>query len=338
MRAPDLKNSPLWTDLDFITYGKRSGTFELLWSDNANPLGVYPIPVMTLVGDAGPTVLLTAGVHGDEYEGAVALRRLYQCLDVARLRGRIIIFPQLNAPAFNAASRCSPLDGGNLNRSFAKENSDRPTAQIATMVTECVLPVVDAIVDLHSGGKASWFSPCSLAARNSLGDLDAANMAMARAFGAETIWVLPGGVGNGSLNSAATAKHTPCIAAELGGGGHVGHEALQVAERGLAGVLAHLGMVNAEVTPGKEPRVVELTGPASRITSPRRGLYQPVVTAGGSIEAGETLGWIIDTDDAELPPFEVRARVSGFVLAETRRGLLAVGDFIAFIATNIVDA
>ena len=49
--------------------GKRAGDALLRWSDDARPLGVYPVPIACIVGRPGPTALLTAGVHGDEFEG-----------------------------------------------------------------------------------------------------------------------------------------------------------------------------------------------------------------------------------------------------------------------------
>jgi predicted deacylase len=123
MRAPDLSATRLTLDIDLCAPGRRAGAFALRWSSDANPLGAHPIPVMVTVGGEGPTALLLAGVHGDEYEGPVALMRLWRALDPAALRGRLILLPALNAPAVRAATRCSPLDAGgpnagNLNRAF----------------------------------------------------------------------------------------------------------------------------------------------------------------------------------------------------------------------------
>src|SRR5207302_483256 len=72
-----------------------------------------------------------AGNHGDEYEGQVALGRLIRELDPAEVQGRIIILPSANFPAAMAGSRTSPLDQGNLNRSFPGDPTGGPTAQIA---------------------------------------------------------------------------------------------------------------------------------------------------------------------------------------------------------------
>ena len=63
-------------------------------------------------------VLLTGGVHGDEYEGPIALAKLIRALDLSKLSGRLIVVPAVNYPAFLAGTRTSPIDGVNLNRTF----------------------------------------------------------------------------------------------------------------------------------------------------------------------------------------------------------------------------
>ena len=88
--------------------GKRAGDIMLRWSDNARPLGVYPIPVACVVGKPGPTALLVAGVHGDEFEGPVALHRLFEETEPDQITGRLIILPAFNCPAILNSQRVSP--------------------------------------------------------------------------------------------------------------------------------------------------------------------------------------------------------------------------------------
>jgi predicted deacylase len=334
VRAPDLSASRIGTDLDLTAQGRRAGLFRLRWSDNANPLGVWPVPVLVTIGAPGPTLLLLGGVHGDEYEGPVAIRRLWQGLEPGALRGRVIALPELNAPAVRAGSRVSPLDGQNLNRAFPGDRDGGPTAMLAHLVAACLMPVADAVVDLHSGGKASWFVPCALAARGRDGALDPANMALARAFGAPLAWVLGAQNDDRSVNGAATRAGLPCIAAELGGGGSVGIGPLAVAEAGLRGVLAHLGMIDGPA-PGGEPRAVEIARPGQSVCAPVPGFWQPLAAAGEAVAAGETLGLLHDLDRPEVPPLAVTAPSSGVLLAETRRGLMAAGDFLCIVASDI---
>ncbi len=331
MQQPDFSTSKILPEIELTAPGRHVGQFSLLWSTNENPLGVHPIPAMCLVGGPGPTVVLTAGVHGDEYEGPVALTRLFQALEPGDLAGRLIFLPMLNAPAMRAGTRTSPLDGGNLNRAFPGDPAGTPTAQIAHLLKACLMPVADAVIDLHSGGKASWFLPCALAARSLSGPIDPANLALARAFGTDTIWVLGAANDAGSVNGGATRARVPCIAAELGGGGAVGIGPLATAETGLGRCLIHLGLVAGVLPDLPPPRLVEITAPTARITAPRAGLYQPVKTVGQDIAAGETLGWILTPDSPDTPPLAIRARSPGLILAETRRAAVVPGDFLALV-------
>lgn len=335
MRMPDLAASRLIAGVELMRPGKHAGSFGLPWSDNANPLGLCLIPAMTVIGAGpGPTVLLLAGVHGDEYEGPLALTRLFQALSPDQVTGRLILLPALNAPAFRAGTRCSPLDGGNLNRAFPGQADGGPTAQIAHLVRACLMPVCDAVIDLHSGGAASWFVPCALADRTAEGEPDPANMALARAFGAGLIWLLSAANDNRSVNAAARTAGVACIAAELGGGGSVSIGPFRIAETGLQRALAHLGVVPGVLPPCPAPRVVELSSTACRVLAPIEGLFLPERVAGDDIAAGDRLGVILSPDRPHDDPVAVRAPVSGLILAETRRAAVRPGSFLAFIATD----
>src|SRR3546814_6849872 len=80
----------------------------------------------------GPAALLVAGNHGDEYEGQIALRDLARTLEPAAVTGTVIVVPGLNFPAVRAAVRCSPVDGGNMNRSFPR--SEEHTSELQSLM------------------------------------------------------------------------------------------------------------------------------------------------------------------------------------------------------------
>src|SRR3546814_7742491 len=98
----------------------------------------------------GPAALLVAGNHGDEYEGQIALRDLARTLEPAAVTGTVIVVPGLNFPAVRAAVRCSPVDGGNMNRSFPGRPDGTVTQMIAHYVATVLVPRADLVLDLHS--------------------------------------------------------------------------------------------------------------------------------------------------------------------------------------------
>jgi predicted deacylase len=121
--------SRLTAEIDFNRNGKQHGFIRLPYSVHRSAYGWIPIPVACVKNGAGPRILLMAGNHGDEYEGQVALGKLIRDLEPDEVSGRIIILPSANFPAAMAGMRTSPLDGGNLNRSFPGDPYGGPTEQ-----------------------------------------------------------------------------------------------------------------------------------------------------------------------------------------------------------------
>ena len=106
--------SPLRADIDLDAPGRHVGHVRLPHSTHESAYGWIPVPIASIKGGEGPSVLLTAGNHGDEYEGQIALLKLIRELDPAALHGRVIVMPRLNLPAAAAGRRTSPIDDGNL--------------------------------------------------------------------------------------------------------------------------------------------------------------------------------------------------------------------------------
>ena len=108
---------------------------------------------------SGPTALLTGGNHGDEYEGPVALFNFAGRTRIADIQGRVIVVPAMNYPAFEVATRVSPIDGLNLNRIFPGRPDGTVTEIIADYFSRILLPLADYVLDIHSGGKTLDFVP-----------------------------------------------------------------------------------------------------------------------------------------------------------------------------------
>ena len=100
-------------DLDFDRDGKHYGNIDFDFSDNRHAFDKIPLPIACIKNGTGPTLLLSAGNHGDEYEGQVMLRRLIHELSATDINGRLIILPALTYPAMLDNTRVSPLDHSN---------------------------------------------------------------------------------------------------------------------------------------------------------------------------------------------------------------------------------
>jgi len=326
--------SRLILTLDLDAPGKQVGDLMLRWSDNSNPLGYHPIPVISINGGAGPTVLICAGTHGDEFEGPAAIMRLAGQLDPDRLTGQVILLPALNAPAFAASARVSPLDGANLNRAFPGDASGGPTAMIADFVEQVLLPRCDGAIDLHSGGRASFFMPCALATQSADPGLRKANLALAQAFGLPLIWELGAHNDNRSVNSAAERAGVPMIAAELGGGGGVDPDITDAAEAGLLRCLGHLGILG-DPPALVEARRVEVTSGLHSIYAPGTGVFDRAIRAGQDVRAGDIAGQFHFVMEPERASRTIRFPADGLVLAHSCRGNVQRGELLALVVQDV---
>ena len=128
---PETKKSRLVPEVDFAKDGKQTGFIRLFHSTHDSAYGFLPIPIVVVKNGEGPTAFFSSGNHGDEYEGPVALSKLANTIDIQNVNGRIIIVPFMNTPAFLAATRTSPIDHGNMNRSFPGVPNGTVTQKIA---------------------------------------------------------------------------------------------------------------------------------------------------------------------------------------------------------------
>ncbi len=186
--------------------GKQKGFLRLPHSVHRSGLGWIPIPIASIRNGAEPRVLLMAGNHGDEYEGQVAQCKLIRGLDVDAIRGQIIILPAANFPAVSAGLRTSPIDGGNLNRSFPGDPDGSPTAMIAHYIESELLPMSDYLVDVHSGGGSLMYLPATVAHGGAdIVETDQLR-ALQRAFGAPYGLLFPKDGADERMSYAATHR------------------------------------------------------------------------------------------------------------------------------------
>ena len=165
MADHDLRPSPISATVDFSAEGVQHGFLRLPYSRDDSAWGSVMIPLTVVQNGEGPTALLTGGNHDDEYEGPIALFDLARRLKAEDVSGRVIIVPAMNYPAFLAGTRTSPIDGGNLNRSFPGDPNGTVTEQIAYYIETVLLAQSDFACDMHSGGSSLMYIPSALARR-----------------------------------------------------------------------------------------------------------------------------------------------------------------------------
>ena len=154
--------SPIAAEIDYEVDGKQTGYLRLPHSVHRSAYGWIPIPIVQIKNGDGPTLLLMAGNHGDEYEGKSRPTRLAKDLQPEMLQGRVILLPMANFPAAKAGYRTSPIDDGNLNRSFPGDPTGTVTQVIAHYIESVLARMADYAIDLHSGGSSLHYVPTVL--------------------------------------------------------------------------------------------------------------------------------------------------------------------------------
>nr|WP_283936449.1 succinylglutamate desuccinylase/aspartoacylase family protein [Aminobacter aminovorans] len=328
----------IWTTLDFDRDGKQHDWLRLPFSTDQSAYGVIPIPITCIRNGAGPTSLLIAGNHGDEYEGQVALGKLARQVEPRDVRGRILILPALNYPAVVAGRRLSPLDGGNLNRLFPGEANGTPTQMIAHYVSSVLLPMADIAIDLHSGGRSLSYLPCCLIRVGKAEAETARLMELMHVFGAPIGSISDGTGGGGAttLSAVAQALGVPTLTTELGGGGTFSTTGAAIASHGIYRVLKHMGILpDAEIEPAPPVRLMRVDGRGAFTYAPIHGIFEPAVGLGDYVEAGQSAGFLFPVEGPSRLPEEIRFAQSGLVACRRAPALSAPGDCLFKLVTDV---
>src|SRR5688572_33035023 len=128
-------STQIHSTVDFSRAGKQLGSLCVPYSYNLGGWANLLLPVAVIGQGKGPTALVLAGNHGDEYPGQVAILKLMRELEPAQVRGRLLLIPHLNLPAAQSSTRLSPLDGKNMNRAFPGKADGTATEIIAHYLT-----------------------------------------------------------------------------------------------------------------------------------------------------------------------------------------------------------
>lgn len=290
--------------------------------------GLWRLPLLTVTGaELGPMLVVTAGVHGDEYEGIETIAQLYQQLEPQQLRGNLLMVPVCNMPAYEAIQRSSPVDGLNLARTFPGDANGTITQRIAYWITEQLLRHADFYIDLHSGGIAGNI-PTLIGYIHDSGDLGQRSRAAAEAFGAPVLWGHPLPVPPGRTISAATDLGVPSLYTEAPGGGCARAADVALFVQGVKNVMCHLGMLDGDPRP--QPCTHDLFGDGNLdhvIAAPVAGYFRADVTLLDEVVAGQRLGTIYDFAGEELAT--VVSERDGVVIMLRRLHRVNVGDGLA---------
>ncbi len=261
------------------------------------------LPVVVLRAEsAGPTVAVTANVHGDEVTGLAAVHELDRRLQSELVAGRAVLYPSLNPSGLRRQQRAQPVDGVDMNRVFPGDPEGSGASRLAGRIWHDLARwSPDALLDLHADSTIAIpyaIVDRSVALKGSARrDMEQTTEAMAQATGLTVLREYPDDLYvrfrlDRSL-AGAMVNHAsvPAITLEVGPRRAVDPRAVEVTVAALMGVLAHLGLVKPSTPRGALPRVEG--GPWRRGAAPsahQPGLFVPALAPGRTFRVGEVLG------------------------------------------------
>ena len=333
------KNQPsrITTDIDFDADGKQIGYLRLPHSVHRSAYGYLAMPIAVIKNGKGPTLLSMSGNHGDEYEGQVANSKLIRGLDPKHVRGRVIILPMANFPAADAGMRTSPIDRGNLNRTFPGDPNGTPTSMIAHHIETEIMPRADLVLDLHSGGYSLDYLPSALARLTGEDRRDARTLELLDVFAAPISYITTG-LGESRTSIAASERvGIPLLDSELGGGGTVSIEGTRLAEQGVRRILEHMGIVRETDLLKKRPktRLMEVKNASYYVFASQRGLFEPHVDLGATVRKGQSAGVVHLMDEPGREPILTTFSAAGLVICKRVPGRVERGDCLFHLATDM---
>jgi predicted deacylase len=336
-------HSRITADIDFDQDGRQAARLRASLSRNLSAWGSVETPLVVIKNGNGPSVLFTGGIHGDEYEGPIAISRLAQTLDPGELQGRVILIPAVNIPAVLNDTRISPVDGRDLNRCFPGDPSGTFSEMLAHFLDNVIVPLADASVDLHTAGRSMEAAPSTSMHYVSDAGLRARTMAAASAFGAPLNVVFRGIDESSTFTSAVERRGILSLGTELGGWGRVSIDGVRIANRGLRNILKHFGVIEGEPDTSqydgaRDTRHMMVREPAAYVFTPAPGLFEPCHLAGASVEAGNIAGHLHFVDEVDRPSIAVRYACSGVMWMAAGPGRVQRGDVLAVVMSDYDEA
>lgn len=288
------------------------------------------MPVEVIRGkEDGPTLLVSAVIHGDEINGVDIIRRLLQHSAMKKIHGTLIAVPIVNVFGFNDKSRYLP-DRRDLNRCFPGDKHGSMGSQVAYIFRTEIVSKCTHGIDLHT---AAFHRRNLPQIRANLGDAE--TLRLAKAFG--TAVILNSGVRDGSLREMVQDQNIPMLLYEGGAALRFDDNVSRIGLQGILSVMHEIGMLPTYKRAVKQPNEVFIAHSSHWIRAPHSGIFLAKKKLGDKVSKEEILGHITNPfgDHAE----EIRAICDGIVIGKTQLPLANEGDALFHIATfTDVDA
>jgi len=280
------------------------------------------MPVHVICGkESGPTLFVSAAIHGDEINGVEIIRRLKNSKSVKRLKGTLITVPVVNVYGFINKTRYLP-DRRDLNRSFPGSEEGSMASKLAHVFQTNICEHCDFGIDLHTAAVSRDNLPQIRAVLD-----DDKTKSLAKAFGAPVVLDAP--IREGTLREIAAKTETQVLLYEAGEALRFDEISIRAGVSGIINVMRHIGMLPKS---RKRYKIESAIAHSSHwVRAPQSGVLRTTIPMGNRINKGDVLGYLCDPfGEAEN---EITAPTSGMVIGKTTLPLVHEGEAIFHMAS-----
>jgi len=317
------------TPKKIVILGKeiKPGTRNELNLDVAKLHTTTPILVPVIVERAhedGPTVLLMAGLHGDEINGIEIIRRIIRKGFNKPTKGTIICLPVFNIFGFLNIKRELP-DGRDLNRNFPGNIKGSLASQFAFHFMKEIAPHVDYVIDFHTGAAHRNNHPQIRVVMD-----DQESVELAEIFNPP--FILHSSYISKTIRESINKLNKKMLLFE---GGKTNHIEESIVEEGINGVkrfLMHLDMRSFKIDISKDRKPIYLDK-SKWLRSPNSGMFHALVKNGTKVKKGDLIGMVMD-------PFgnferKIKSTIDGYVICLNESPVVYRGDAVFHLAHEI---
>lgn len=281
------------------------------------------LPVHVLHGNTeGPTLFVSAAIHGDEINGVEVIRRLLKLSLLKSMKGTLLAVPVVNVFGFLHLSRYLP-DRRDLNRSFPGSEVGSGASRLANLFAREIIERSDYGIDLHTGAIHRANLPQIRANLE-----DETTLRLAGAFGVPVM--INSDIRDGSLRQYAAEKGVPTLLYEAGEALRFDESCIRGGVRGVLSVMREIGMLRRTPRGKGKPTEPVLARRSAWVRAPISGVFRTTKALGDRVRKGEAIGVIADpfgTDEVM-----VEANVNGLIIGHTRLPPVHEGDALVHIA------
>ena len=299
--------------------------FEVAKLHTQNPIQV-PI-IIERSKKPGPTILITAGIHGDEVNGVEIVRQIIAKGINKPKKGTIICLPVINVFGFIHMDRQFP-DGRDLNRVFPGISGGSLASRVAFKLVTEVLPHADLVLDFHTGGAGRFNASQVRIIKDNVSLKE-----LAEVFGAPFIYY--------SKNLKKSFRNTchklkiPILLFEGGKSFHIDNSITNAGVNGAKRVLNHLGMLNSKFKVSAPKQSCIYVYKSKWVRAKYSGMLKPIVAVNAEVKKGDIIGNI--TDPYGSFNHFVKAPNDGFIFNVNESPIIYQGDAIFHITTKIAS-